>query len=446
MSLSDKHLRRRMQPLPGRAHRWQHPWPQPNRPTTLPCASSAALRWPSCAAGPRAWTWRPLGTATCTSTARPMPGARAANCSGCSTNCASLARAHGQPEVAALLRRDPEAIPDKGTRAPTLDEFAAQQPADYYTEAELIGLYQQQFGQTDSRSAARRRQRLRERLVQAIQWLERVGARAPTPADPVAAWLDERVARRLSVVGILKLEELVFWIRTKGFNWHRGIPKVGPEGARRIVRWLREHEGTLGALPSPALVPLSQIDTTALTPPPRIGIVPLERFRPPSERDGSQGTNRAAARCKVGRQRLRGSPGLAASASPGQPHLARLPQGGRTLPAVGGDGTAQGAFVVGRGRLRGVSGFPGCAGARVDRAAQRAALVGSVAPVRGTAGAWVPGCCDDHRAFAVRVAGAPPLPGFEPLGRRADTAGRAVDAAAAGLVAETVGSGPSLAW
>lgn len=212
----------------------------------------------------------------------------------------SLARAHGRPDLAALLRRDPEAIPDKGAKVPTLDEFAAQQPADYYTEAELIALYQERYGQADSRSAARRRQRLRERLVQAVQWLTNIGVREPAPGDPVAAWLDERVAARLAVVGIRTLEELVFWIRTKGFNWHRGIPKVGPEGAARIVRWLREHEATLGALPSPALVPLSQIDTAALTPPPRIGIVPLERFRPPSERDGSRGINRAPLeRCKV---------------------------------------------------------------------------------------------------------------------------------------------------
>lgn len=212
----------------------------------------------------------------------------------------SLARALGRPDLAALLRRDPEAIPDQGAKVPTLDEFAAQQPADYYTEAELIELYQEQHSQADSRSAARRRQRLRERLVQAVQWLTKVGVREPAPADPVAAWLDERVAVRLAVVGIRTLEEMVFWIRTKGFHWHRGIPKIGPEGAARIVRWLREHEATLGSLPSPALVPLSQIDTAALTPPPRIGIVPLERFRPPSERDGSRGTNRAPAeRCKV---------------------------------------------------------------------------------------------------------------------------------------------------
>ena len=211
-----------------------------------------------------------------------------------------LARIHGKPEVAALLRRDPQAMPESGPKVPTLQAFAAQQPADFYSEAELLALYQEVFGQVDSRSTARRRQRLRERLVSAVQWLEQVGARAPQPADPVHAWLDERIAQRLAVVGIRTLHELVFWIRTKGFHWHRGIPRIGPEGAARIVRWLGEHQASLGALPSPALVPLSQIDTTALTPPPRIGIVPLERFMPPSGRDGSQGTNRApTARCKV---------------------------------------------------------------------------------------------------------------------------------------------------
>ncbi len=213
----------------------------------------------------------------------------------------AVARAHGRPDVAVLLRRDPEAIPDpKGSKIPTLEEFAAQQPVDYYSESELVALYQEQHGATGSRTAARRRQRLRERLVLSVQWLEQVTARAPVPTDVTDAWLDDRVARRLATVGIRTLGDLVFWIRAKGFHWHRGIPKVGPEGAARLVRWVREHEATLGALPSPSLVPRSQVDTTSLTPPPRIGIVPLERFRPPSERDGSSGTNRAPAeRCKV---------------------------------------------------------------------------------------------------------------------------------------------------
>jgi len=212
----------------------------------------------------------------------------------------SLARAHGRPEIAALLRRDPEAILERGSPKPTLDEFRARQPADFYSEIELIELYEAEFGGREARNSTRRKQRLRERLILAVQWLEGIGARDPQPADPVAAWLDERVAARLAVVGVQRLSELFFWVRSKGFHWHRSIPKVGPEGAARIVRWLREHESTLGALPSPALKPLGQIDTATLTPVPRIGIVPLERFTPPSERDGSCGLNRAPLeRCKV---------------------------------------------------------------------------------------------------------------------------------------------------
>lgn len=217
----------------------------------------------------------------------------------------SLARAHGRPELAALLRRDPEAMRDTGTQAPTLEAFAASQPPDFYSEAELIALYQQQHGQAapgqaTARNAARRRQRLRERLVAAVQWLEGVGARAPQPADAVAAWLDERVAARLATVGIRTLGELHFWVRSKGFHWHRGIHRLGPAGAARIVRWLGEHAATLGALPGPALVPLRQVDTQALTPAPRIGIVPLERFVSPADRDGSRGANRAPVqRCKI---------------------------------------------------------------------------------------------------------------------------------------------------
>jgi len=211
-----------------------------------------------------------------------------------------LALAHGHPEVAALLRRDPEAMPETGPKIPTLEEFAAQQPADYYSEAELIALHQAEYGQADSRSTARRRQRLRERLIGAVLWLERLEARAPQPDDATLAWLDERVAQRLAVVGIRTLGELVFWIRTKGFNWHRGIPRIGPESAARLVSWIREHEGSLGALPSPSLRPLSQLDTAALTPGPCLGIVPLERFALPDDRSGSQGANRAQReRCKL---------------------------------------------------------------------------------------------------------------------------------------------------
>ncbi len=212
----------------------------------------------------------------------------------------ALARAHGRPELAALLRRDPEAMVDSGPAPPSLDEFAQRHPPDFYSQAELAELHAAEFGRSDARSAARRRQRLRVRLLAALQWLEQVGSRAPQPSDAVSAWLEERVARRLAVVGIRTLGELQFWIRSNGFHWHRQVPRLGPQGAARIVRWMQAHAATLGALPALALRPPAQVDKRAATPAPCIGIVPLERFVAPADRDGSRGLNRAAlSRCRL---------------------------------------------------------------------------------------------------------------------------------------------------
>ena len=212
-----------------------------------------------------------------------------------------LARLHGRPDIAALLCRDPEAIVERGDRRPSLDEFRQQFDEDFFSEAELLELYEAEHGKADSRSSARRRQRLRERLVLAVQWLQERVARPPLPDDRTNLWLDDRVAKRLAVAGILTLRELVFWVGNRGFRWYRPIPRLGPDGAARIVRWLREHESTLGALPSPALQPLATLDKVALAPMARTGIVPIERFAPPSdERSEQDGTNRAPrARCKL---------------------------------------------------------------------------------------------------------------------------------------------------
>lgn len=209
----------------------------------------------------------------------------------------AVARAHGRPEVAALLRRDPEAIADDGPKIPSLDEFRDQQPADFYSEAELIEMYRAEYGTVDARSAARRRQRLRGRLVLAVQWLEQLEARDPAPTDAVTAWFDEAVAARLVAAGILDLEQLRQRIGRHGARWHRAVSRVGPEGAARIERWLRAHEATLGPLPWPAPGGAAAAAPSA---PPRTAIVPLERFASPAELDGREGTNRAPPdRCKL---------------------------------------------------------------------------------------------------------------------------------------------------
>lgn len=211
-----------------------------------------------------------------------------------------LARAHGRHDIAALLRRDPDAIADRGPQPPSLDEFAASLPSDYYSEAELIELHRAQFGDVDSRGPARRRQRLRERLVLAVQWAAGLGARDPQPGDAVAAWLDDRLAGQLAGVGIIRLEDLLLWIRHKGFHWQRRIAKVGPQRAAHILQWLVAHETTLGALPLRATRPPRLLPMARSSPAPRCALVPIDRFSAPAAIDGSNGGNRAPlARCKL---------------------------------------------------------------------------------------------------------------------------------------------------
>jgi integrase len=205
----------------------------------------------------------------------------------------SLARAHGRPEVAALLGRDPAAVRGPSSDLLALEAYRDQQALDFYTEAELAELYSAEFSGSARRDPARRRERLRLRLVEALQWLGSLPVREPMPQDPVASWLDDRVSARLEATGIRVLGDLSQLIGRRGFRWHRAVRGMGPSGAARLVRWLQEHEATLGALPAPALQPDRQIDKAAAAPAPRTGIVPLERFIATPETDGSSGSNRA---------------------------------------------------------------------------------------------------------------------------------------------------------
>jgi site-specific recombinase XerD len=211
----------------------------------------------------------------------------------------SLARAHGRPEVAALLGRDPAAVCGPSRDRLSLDDYRDQRALDFYTETEVADLYQAEFGSSNWRDPARRRGRLRTRLLEALQWLGSVSIREPLAADPVASWFDSVVVARLATVGVDRLGDLLRWISLRGFRWHGPIRGIGPVGAARIVRWLHDHEASLGALPPHALRPARQIDKTSSTPAPRTGIVPLERFIAPRAMDGSRGSNRAVADCRI---------------------------------------------------------------------------------------------------------------------------------------------------
>lgn len=211
----------------------------------------------------------------------------------------AIARAHGRPELAVLLRRDPTAIVERGPKVPTLDEFREQQPQDFYSEAELLELYAAEFGRADAGSAQRRRERLRARLIEALRWIESREVLSPKPADRLDRWLDDRLCGRLAVAGLTTFGELLARFGERGGRWHVGIPRVGPETAERLHRWIRLHAASLGPLP-PVVLGLPRAVETRFPQGPVAAVVPLERFAPPAALDGRHGTNRAPVdRCKV---------------------------------------------------------------------------------------------------------------------------------------------------
>ena len=50
---------------------------------------------------------------------------------------------------------------------------------------------------------------------------------APVPADPVEAWLDANLVKRLHHGDIFTLSGLIDRITERGFRWYTTIPQLG---------------------------------------------------------------------------------------------------------------------------------------------------------------------------------------------------------------------------
>jgi len=219
----------------------------------------------------------------------------------------AIARRSGDPRTAALLRRDAARIPSLDPTAigngsalaghtPTLEEFASEFPEGFYSEAELADLWRERFAsgrQAPAVRAHRRRARLVERQLEALNRLERLARADPVPADPLTAWLPSSVCARLRRVNVRTLGELHAFTVAHGNRWYRRVPRIGPQGAQRLVTWLQAHAATLGELPTRTTTARAQLGVDSLAPPPAFGIVPLERLALPPHLDGTEGRNRA---------------------------------------------------------------------------------------------------------------------------------------------------------
>lgn len=261
------------------------------------------------------------------------------------TELGAVARRSGRPDLAGLLRRHAMSItavadlaepnspappatvqtPNVDALMPSIDDYRARFDEDMFSESELIEMWEEERAQLkkelDAKAAANhdagtsvalvrpasraleRRSRLIQRQLETLDWLERLACEMPQPGDPIEAWLDIKVCERLATQGILTLEQLMFFVRKNGYRWYKKVPKVGEKGAALIVSWLKNQEGTLGALPVQCTVPAEQLKSIVgsvqtLAGPAQVGVIaPLERLQVPSSlataQPGIQGSNRA---------------------------------------------------------------------------------------------------------------------------------------------------------
>ena len=199
-----------------------------------------------------------------------------------------------RPGLVKLLRIPPARIAPTDDATPSLENFQAQHdPQGFYDERELIELFKKVYPVTDPVSARRdrRNHRLRQRLREAVGWLEERVTQPPRPGDSVFAWIDEAIAARLAEVGLHTLADLVTRIKKKGKHWHRALPQIGPITAQRLEHWLRT-DGSLGLAEADPCQTLHALQVSAYIEP-TTDIVPLERFAAPQNLSGAQGSNRS---------------------------------------------------------------------------------------------------------------------------------------------------------
>lgn len=178
------------------------------------------------------------------------------------------ALATGQASLIGLFRREPWRV--KTGAKPTLAEFASRfADAGDFSEAELTEMWKEEFGGSDRAEA--RRERLSQRLRQALQLLERATRRQPKRSDPVATWLAPNLSAKLAEAGLATLGAVRDALAARKTPRWEEVPGVGEVWADRLQQWMDEHAVEAKPPALPALLPVAS------------PLVPLERFTPPRQ-------------------------------------------------------------------------------------------------------------------------------------------------------------------
>lgn len=195
----------------------------------------------------------------------------------------AMARRQDKFSMARLLRVPLDRLSKPAASKPmSLEDFQAERdPHGYYSERELIAIFEKEIG-TDRKAA--QSNRLRQKALDALRWLEQSAITEPESVDNLDAWIDESVATKLARAGIHTIGDLQALIARFGARWHTKIPKIGVVCAKRIQEWMA-NSGFLAT----SLVPVGQ---NAPLRPLEFAVVPLESLLLPEELSGVDGRNR----------------------------------------------------------------------------------------------------------------------------------------------------------
>lgn len=220
----------------------------------------------------------------------------------------------GKHGAAALLRiprgRLSSKLPQQVNEAvvaagrPSLDEFRDEiDPGGFYSESELIQMYEDEHGPEDAEGPQAvavdrrlvRNARLLDKKIRLINELAAEVAEPPRPGDRIDGWFDAPLATRLTGAGLETLEDLVRFMNHRGYRWFSLVQGLGQKRAAQVAAFLKSTDlaSTLdGYATTPARVFRSARHEAAMRPAPSGSIVPLEQIRGPIELDGSRGSNR----------------------------------------------------------------------------------------------------------------------------------------------------------
>lgn len=147
----------------------------------------------------------------------------------------------------------------------------AETVVDVFSENELPERYQEYLeGQTEQDTeqiAVISRSVVIQNKIKAVNYLQTLLAARPLPDSSLNIWFSKPVADAFADLKLDTLGALMRYIAHTGKNWHRGVKRLGPHRAQRIMQWLDDQQETLGPLQRTGIQwQPQQLKTSRLTP------------------------------------------------------------------------------------------------------------------------------------------------------------------------------------